>query len=149
MTNERIDDELESLSECEPWVEEITKEQKLERELKRAKDNLRELQSNVSIYISGLPTIKIKKGLEEEWEKVFKNNQKDDYSRGAIECALYWAKALQPLVDCPFGDKMVFNTLCMVDRYGLTGFQVDCIVATLRKYWEYGEYFFPEGVWYR
>lgn len=133
-----------------PEPVELSREQELENELARTKDKLRELQSNVSIYISGLPTIKIKKGLEEEWEKVFRDNQKDGYSKGAIECALYWAKALQPLVDCPLGEeKVVFNTLCMVDRYGLTGFQVDCIVATLRKYWEYGEHFFPEGKWYR
>jgi len=129
---------------------ELSREQELEHKLARAKDKFRELQSNVSIYISGLPTIKIKKGLEEEWRRTVEVNQEDDYSKGAIDVAEWWAKALQPLVGCPFGEeKVVFNTLCMVDPYGLTGFQVEYIVAILRKYWEYGEYFFPEGDWYR
>lgn len=151
MTNERIDDDQGPLLECKPWVEEITKEQKLERELERARADFQELGDRISIYLSALPPIKIKEGMEDRWEKVYMANVKDDeYSRAAIECAVLWAKALQPLADCPLGEeKVVFHTLCMVDCYGLTGFQVDCIVATLRKYWEYGEYFFPDGKWYR
>lgn len=121
---------------------ERTEEEMLRSKLEHTRRNLNELYGYVDKFVESLPPIKVIEGKEEDWKRIIESNQDDPYGSAAVKVMERAARVLQVVGP---GDRkqQAFNAICMVDRYGLTGFQVMCIESLLRKVWVYGTEFFP------
>ena len=102
-------------------------------------------ERQIAYFIKNLPEMEIKEGQENEWERIIEVNKDDEYSKAVVDCAEMMAKVLQTVKDSPENkDDLAYHVMCMVDPYGMTGFQAECVYSILKKVWKYGEEFFKK-----
>lgn len=132
---------------CMP-APEPSEEEKMKRQIESLKDDLHTMESRITGYIDALPPMEIIEGKEDEWKHIVEINSGDEYSEATVRSAEILARVLQPIrttLKTPEErEQAAFNAICLSDRYGLTGFMVDCIRSLLRKVWRYGTEFFPD-----
>ena len=102
-------------------------------------------ERQIAYFIKNLPEMEIKEGQGEEWKRIVEVNKDDEYSKAVVDCTEMMAKVLQTVRDSPENkDDLAYHVMCMVDPYGMTGFQVECMYSILKKVWKYGEEFFKK-----
>ena len=131
------------MNEIATKANEMEETEHLQNKLYISETHSKELRMRIRRYVEQLPPMELKPGMEDEWKRILQMNNEDEYSKAAAETIELWARVLQPLVPAG-GDRkaQAFNAICMVDEYGLTGFQVQWMEAVLRKVWVHGDLFF-------
>ena len=81
--------------------------------------------------------MKVKDGMNEEYNKYVKLNSEDDYSKGVIDFTVRWAELMEQEKEL---DKDLVDKLSSeADIDGITGFMYDGARAGLYHFWEYGD----------
>ena len=121
----------------------MTKEEEMQWQIDNLTDRIHDKERQIAYFIEKLPEMELKEGQKEEWERIVEVNKDDEYSKAVVDVAEMMAKVLQTVKDSPENkDDLAYHVMCMVDPYGITGFQADCVYSILRKVWRYGEDFF-------
>ena len=84
--------------------------------------------------------MKIKEGLEKEYNEFVEVNSHDGYSMGVVRFMQHWADMMEEKIAS--GEKIqdiADKTSHDADTEGITGFMYGCAVSALAKFWEYGE----------
>lgn len=84
--------------------------------------------------------MKIKPGMEQEYQQFTDVNSKDAYSRAVICYAERWGDMMESAIaDGATVAKAAADTERAADIEGLTGFQYGCAVSVLAQFWSHGE----------
>ena len=84
--------------------------------------------------------MKIKEGMEEEWERVVEINR-DAYSKATVRYCLRWANMMEDEIKA--GNELTKDTISktshQADDEGVTGFMVSWALGALKRFWLYGD----------
>ena len=90
--------------------------------------------------------MKIKEGLQEEWNHCLEINSHDPYSLGTVTYAIRWAELLEEKIlknKDKTPEEIIFQKAeelsSEADTEGITGFMYGCSVSMLSMFWIYGE----------
>lgn len=84
--------------------------------------------------------MRIKKGLESEYNSHRELNTKDDYSKAIVEYAERWGDMMEQRIDQGMSvAESAAETKYEADTEGISGYMYGCAVQTLSKFWEHGE----------
>lgn len=131
---------------CAPAdVREPSLEERLRWQAEHWEERYREKMRQIGCLVRNLPEMETKEGQEDEWKRIVEVNKDDGYSRAVTDVAEMTARVLQVTKGgSEDKDELLFQAVCLVDPYGITGFQADCVYSILKRVWKYSDEFFRE-----
>ena len=84
--------------------------------------------------------MKLKAGMEKEYQEYYDNNTKDGYSKGVVDFTQRWADLMEDWMGQGANIADIAKRASHeADTEGLTGFMYGCAVQALAHFWEHGE----------